>query len=60
MTSRSARLYPRPSRAAETAADGLHSAAIHLLRSLRHEDSRLGIGPAGLSTLSVLVFGGPK
>ena len=51
---------PRPPRPAEVAADGLHSAAIHLLRSLRHEDSRLGIGPAGLSALSVLAFGGPK
>ena len=48
---------PRP---AEQAADRLHSAAIHLLRSLRREDARLGVGPAGLSVLSVLVFGGPK
>jgi len=50
----------RPLRPPEQAADRLHSAAIHLLRSLRREDARLGVGPAGLSILSVLVFGGPK
>jgi DNA-binding MarR family transcriptional regulator len=49
-----------PLRPPEQAADRLHSAAIHLLRSLRREDARLGVGPAGLSVLSVLVFGGPK
>jgi len=42
------------------AADRLHSAAIHLLRRLRIRDRDLGIGPAQLSALSVLVFGGPK
>ena len=42
-----------------TAADALHSAAIHLLRSVRKEDEHTGIGPARLSALSVLVFGGP-
>lgn len=51
---------PRPPRPAEQAADAIHSAAIHLLRSLRRQDARLGVGPAGLSVLSVLVFGGPK
>jgi DNA-binding MarR family transcriptional regulator len=40
-------------------ADRLHSTAIHLLRRLRLEDKRSGIGPARLSALSVLVFGGP-
>lgn len=40
-------------------ADRLHSAAIHLLRSLRKQDSASGEGPARLSALSVLVFGGP-
>lgn len=40
-------------------ADALHSTAIHLLRRLRLEDKRSGIGPARLSALSVLVFGGP-
>jgi DNA-binding MarR family transcriptional regulator len=39
-------------------ADALHSAAIHLLRQLRTEDRASGIGPAQLSALSVLVFGG--
>jgi DNA-binding MarR family transcriptional regulator len=41
-------------------ADRLHSAAIHLLRQVRKEDSAAGVGPAQLSALSVLVFGGPK
>jgi DNA-binding MarR family transcriptional regulator len=41
-------------------ADSLHSAAIHLLRRLRVRDLESGIGPAQLSALSVLVFGGPK
>ena len=42
------------------AADRLHSAAIHLLRRLRVRDRELGIGPAQLSALSVLVFAGPR
>src|SRR5437660_11754341 len=41
-------------------ADRLHSAAIHLLRRLRIRDRESGVGPAQLSALSVLVFGGPK
>ncbi|SRR5713101_1685235 len=41
-------------------ADQLHSAAIHLLRRLRARDPVSGIGPAQLSALSVLVFGGPR
>ena len=41
-------------------ADQLHSAAIHLLRRLRARDRRSGIGPAQLSALSVLVFGGSR
>jgi DNA-binding MarR family transcriptional regulator len=40
-------------------ADAIHSAAIHLLRGVRKEDERSGIGPAQLSALSVLVFAGP-
>jgi DNA-binding MarR family transcriptional regulator len=40
-------------------ADALHSAAIHLLRGVRKEDERAGVGPARLSALSVLVFAGP-
>jgi DNA-binding MarR family transcriptional regulator len=44
----------------EAVADRLHSAAIHLLRRVRKEDTKTGEGPARLSALSVLVFGGPK
>lgn len=40
-------------------ADRLHSAAIHLLRRVRKRDTESGEGPARLSALSVLVFGGP-
>src|SRR5260370_35108449 len=40
-------------------ADKLHSTAIHLLRRVRVEDAASGIGPARLSALSVVVFGGP-
>ena len=38
----------------------MHSAAIHLLRRVRKQDVATGEGPARLSALSVLVFGGPK
>jgi DNA-binding MarR family transcriptional regulator len=41
-------------------ADRLHSAAIHLLRRVRKQDVATGQGPARLSVLSVLVFGGAK
>jgi DNA-binding MarR family transcriptional regulator len=41
-------------------ADRLHSAAIHLLRRVRKRDVASGVGPAQLSALSVLVFGGIK
>lgn len=41
-------------------ADRLHSSAIHLLRRVRKQDTATGEGPARLSALSVLVFGGPK
>jgi DNA-binding MarR family transcriptional regulator len=41
-------------------ADHLHSVAIHLLRRLRVRDRETGIGPAQLSALSVLVFGGSR
>jgi DNA-binding MarR family transcriptional regulator len=40
-------------------ADRLHSAAIHLLRHARKRDVLARVGPARLSALSVLVFGGP-
>ena len=45
---------------AVSVADRLHSSAIHLLRRLRKQDVATGEGPARLSALSVLVFGGPK
>jgi DNA-binding MarR family transcriptional regulator len=45
---------------ATAVADRLHSAAIHLLRRVRKQDAATGEGPARLSALSVLVFGGPK
>lgn len=41
-------------------ATGLNSAAIHLMRRLRRADESLGVTPARLSALSVLVFGGPR
>ena len=44
---------------AETLADLLHSAAIHLLRQLRKEDDASGLSAPRLSALSVVVFGGP-
>src|SRR5579862_1631352 len=46
-------------RSAAEIADRVHSAAIHLLRRVRREDSVSGEAPARLSALSVLVFGGP-
>lgn len=47
------------SRNPEALADGLHSAAIGLLRQLRREDDAIGITAPRLSALSVVVFGGP-
>jgi len=41
-------------------ADRLHSAAIDLLRNAAKPDVLSGQGPARLSALSVLVFGGPR
>ena len=49
---------PRPDSVTDLA-DRLHSAALHLLRRVRREDERTGLGPARLSALSVVVFGGP-
>ena len=43
----------------EALADRLHSTAIHLLRLVRVQDAKSGVGPAQLSALSVIVFGGP-
>src|SRR5439155_5363888 len=42
------------------AAEAAHPAAIKLLRLVRMEDTKTGVGPAQLSALSVLVFHGPK
>jgi DNA-binding MarR family transcriptional regulator len=50
---------PRRSRN-EQAADRLHSAAIHLLRSLRKVDEESGLTAPRMSALSVIVFGGPR
>ena len=41
-------------------ADRLHSAAIHLIRTIRHVDPESGLSPARLSALSVLVFSGSR
>ena len=43
----------------QTIADEIHSAAIHLLRKLRREDSQSGLNSPRLSALSVVVFAGP-
>lgn len=50
---------PRDAPAGFSTADRLHSAAIHLLRSLRVEDQVSGLSGPRLSALSVIVFGGP-
>ena len=50
---------PTAPRKPEEVADILHSATIHLLRRAREYDHELGVGPARLSALSVVVFGGP-
>ena len=44
----------------ENLADKLHSAAIHLLRTLRRVDDATGLTAPRLSVLSVLVFAGPR
>ncbi len=49
-----------PRSEALAAADRIHSAAIHLLRRVRKQDTASGVGPAQLSALSVLVFAGPR
>ena len=42
------------------AAEAIHAASIRVLRIVRAEDTKSGIGPAQLSVLSILVFLGPK
>lgn len=49
-----------PTKQTLDAATRLHSVAIHLLRAVRSKDRASGIGPAQLSALSVLVFGGDR
>ncbi|MEW5851214.1 MAG: MarR family transcriptional regulator [Myxococcota bacterium] len=56
MTARSTSRKPFPPR---EIADRLHSVSIRLLRWLRRVDAAAGVGPARLSALSVLTFGGP-
>lgn len=41
-------------------AEAIHSVSIRVLRIVRVEDTKAGIGPAQLSALSVLVFAGPR
>ena len=48
----------RMSESIEDIASGLNSTAIHLIRRVKKQDSKLNVGPARLSALSVLVFGG--
>lgn len=43
--------------AEERTAERLHSIALHLMRGLRRQDDALGVGPARLSALSVLLSG---
>ena len=49
---------PEPAAGPERLATELNSVAIHLLRRIRASDASLGLTPARLSALSVLVFGG--
>jgi len=59
MPAQSARGNRPSARSPHDLADGLHSAAIHLLRRLRREDDASGLPAPQLSALSVIVFGGP-
>jgi DNA-binding MarR family transcriptional regulator len=47
-------------KSSEETARKLHSAALHLMRYVRTQDTALGVPPAQLSALSVIVFGGKK
>ena len=60
MASRQASSRAPRAGSAESVADRLHSAAIHLLRRLRREDDASGVSAPRLSALSVLVFGGAR
>jgi DNA-binding MarR family transcriptional regulator len=41
-------------------AEAVHASAIRVLRAVRVQDAKTGVGPAQLSALSVLVFAGPR
>jgi DNA-binding MarR family transcriptional regulator len=45
-------------KSSEETARKLHSAALHLMRYVRAQDTALGVPPGQLSALSVVVFGG--
>jgi DNA-binding MarR family transcriptional regulator len=60
LTSPQASPLSQPTATATEVANQLHSVAIHLLRRLRVRDRETNVGPAQLSALSVLVFGGPR
>jgi DNA-binding MarR family transcriptional regulator len=47
-------------KSSEETARKLHSAALHLMRYVRAQDTALGVPPAQLSALSVVVFGGKQ
>ncbi|HEY2553932.1 MAG TPA: MarR family transcriptional regulator [Candidatus Cybelea sp.] len=49
-----------PSKGRRKVADRLHSAAIYVLRQARAADRKSPLGPAQLSALSVLVYGGSR
>ena len=51
---------PEHSTQVDRVANRLHSAAIHLLRGLRVEDTLSGLTAPRMSVLSVLVFAGPR
>ena len=44
----------------QAVADRIHSAAVHLVRTVRSADAAMGLSPARSSVLSILVFGGPR
>lgn len=48
------------SKISHSVAEAIHAAAIRILRIVRVEDIKAGIGPGQLSALSILVFLGPK
>ena len=49
-----------PSKISLRVAEAVHGASIRVLRIVRAEDVKAGIGPAQLSALSILVLLGPK